>query len=165
VVGIEDGVAVVLGIYSQLWDSACSVGGASPRILIVVRSSKTFLFANGFLLLAVTFIPFPTAVLTEYLPTPQANIAVVFYCLANLIVTLGFIFWWQSTHWPTNLLSRSLPKSLERKVSIQLFSGFVIYALTALVSYWFAISGLVIVFSLEILWVIVAIGSEEDLLA
>ena len=31
----------------------------------MVRSSKAFLFANGFLLLTITFMPFPTAVLAQ----------------------------------------------------------------------------------------------------
>src|SRR6266446_10883485 len=39
-----------------------------------------FLFANGFLLLTVTFVPFPTAVLAAYLATPDAKTAVAFYC-------------------------------------------------------------------------------------
>src|SRR3989441_4946155 len=39
-----------------------------------------FLFANGFLLLTVTFVPFPTAVLAQNLATSEAKTAVAFYC-------------------------------------------------------------------------------------
>src|SRR5436189_5553587 len=38
-----------------------------------------FLFANGLLLLSVTFVPFPTAVLAAHLGTPEAKTAVAFY--------------------------------------------------------------------------------------
>jgi uncharacterized membrane protein len=80
----------------------------------LVRSSKTFLFANGLLLLTVIFIPLPTAVLAEYFLTPQANIAVMFYCAASLLLNLGFNRWWQSTHWPVYLLSPSRNQKRER---------------------------------------------------
>lgn len=39
-----------------------------------------FLFANGFLLLTVTFVPFPTAVLAQHLATDEARVGVAFYC-------------------------------------------------------------------------------------
>src|SRR2546423_14169730 len=42
--------------------------------------SYPFLFANGLLLLTVTFVPFPTAVLAAHLGTPEAKTAVALYC-------------------------------------------------------------------------------------
>jgi uncharacterized membrane protein len=131
----------------------------------LVRSSKTFLFVNGFLLLVVSFIPFPTAVLAGYLLTPQANIAVVFYCAAFLLLGLAFNAWWQTARWPVFLLSPSFPKSEEKKISIQLLIGFVITAITTFISYWFPMTGVIINFSLEFLWAAVAIGSKEELIA
>src|SRR5437867_2437894 len=47
---------------------------------MVRRVNYPFLFANGFLLLTVTFVPFPTAVLAANLATPEAKTAVAFYC-------------------------------------------------------------------------------------
>ena len=43
-----------------------------------------FFFANGLLLLTVTFIPFPTAVLAQNLATAEAKPATVFYCATML---------------------------------------------------------------------------------
>src|SRR6266545_2073227 len=51
------------------------------ELLRMVRAvNYPFLFANGFLLLTVTFVPFPTAVLAANLATPDAKAAVAFYC-------------------------------------------------------------------------------------
>jgi uncharacterized membrane protein len=51
------------------------------ELLRMVRAvNYPFLFANGFLLLTVTFLPFPTAVLAAKLTTPDAGAAVAFYC-------------------------------------------------------------------------------------
>jgi uncharacterized membrane protein len=46
---------------------------------LVNRSSPSFMFANGFLLLTVVFIPFPTSLMGEYLLTGAAGPAVALY--------------------------------------------------------------------------------------
>src|SRR5262245_60992266 len=45
------------------------------------------LFANGFVLLTVTFVPFPTAVLARHLGTEAANAASAFYCGSFLVAS------------------------------------------------------------------------------
>ena len=82
---------------------------------ILVRSSGALLYANGFLLLTVTFMPFPTAVLAEYINTPQANIAAVFYSAACLGMNLGFNICWLCVRRPVRLLAPSVSKAAERK--------------------------------------------------
>jgi uncharacterized membrane protein len=54
-----------------------------------------FLFANGLVLLTVTFVPFPTAVLAEHLATAEASAAVTFYCATFVVNSLawGLLFW------------------------------------------------------------------------
>jgi len=56
-------------------------------------SSKPFLYANGLVLLAVTFTPFPTAALAEYIATPQRNAAVMIHSAAQLALNLSFVVW------------------------------------------------------------------------
>src|SRR5438093_6372658 len=65
------------------------------ELMRLVRSvDYPFLFANGFVLLLVTFVPFPTAVLAEYLATPEAAPAVTFYCGTFVLISLtwGWLF-------------------------------------------------------------------------
>src|SRR5437899_2061963 len=47
-------------------------------------------FSNGFLLLMVTFLPFPTAVLAEYLDRRAANVAATFYCATYVLVSIAY---------------------------------------------------------------------------
>src|SRR3954463_4353406 len=70
--------------------------GHKRMMNLLAASSTVFLLANAFLLLTITFIPFPTAVLAEYINTPQANIATMFYCAGFSAVWLGFNLLWQS---------------------------------------------------------------------
>ncbi len=56
-----------------------------------VRRSDAWLdFANGCLLLAFTFVPYPTSVLATYLETPAANAAAAFYSATFIIIAICF---------------------------------------------------------------------------
>jgi TMEM175 potassium channel family protein len=57
---------------------------------MVRRIDVPFLYANGFLLLLVTFVPYPTSVLASYLETSAAPVAGAFY--AGTYVLLGVAF-------------------------------------------------------------------------
>ncbi|QWV98768.1 DUF1211 domain-containing protein [Geomonas nitrogeniifigens] len=47
------------------------------RIFTFVRTSDhTFLYLNGLVLMLVTFLPFPTALVAEYLLRPEAKVAI-----------------------------------------------------------------------------------------
>src|SRR6185503_18561136 len=55
------------------------------------KSSGAFMYANGLLLLAVVFLPFPTSLLGEYLLTDHAAPAVVLYNSTLVFQSLGWI--------------------------------------------------------------------------
>jgi uncharacterized membrane protein len=57
---------------------------------LVKRADITLLFAKGFLLMLVTVVPFPTAVVAEYLRTSAAPAACTFY--AGFFVLIGVAF-------------------------------------------------------------------------
>src|SRR5262245_2189812 len=67
---------------------------------LINRVNYRLLFVNGLLLLTVTFVPFPTAVLAEHLSTPEAKHAVAFYC-ATFVVN-GLVW---------NLLSETITRT------------------------------------------------------
>jgi uncharacterized membrane protein len=57
---------------------------------LVKGADVTLLFANGFLLMLVTVVPFPTALVAEYLRTPAAGVACMFY--SGFFVLIGIAF-------------------------------------------------------------------------
>ena len=57
---------------------------------LVQHVDATLLFANGFLLMLVTVVPFPTAVVAEYLRTPAAGAACTFYAGFFVLISIGF---------------------------------------------------------------------------
>ena len=57
---------------------------------LVRRADSTLLFTNGFLLLLVTAVPFPTALVATYLRTPAATTACVVYAGTFVIISLAY---------------------------------------------------------------------------
>jgi uncharacterized membrane protein len=57
---------------------------------LVKGADATLLFANGFFLMLVTVVPFPTAVVAEYLRTPAAPAACTFYAGFFVLISIGF---------------------------------------------------------------------------
>jgi uncharacterized membrane protein len=56
----------------------------------VCRTDAWLHFANGCLLLGVTFVPYPTSVLASYLQTPAAKLAAAFYSGTFVFMALCF---------------------------------------------------------------------------
>lgn len=127
---------------------------------MIDRVNYRILFANGLLLLTVTFVPFPTAVLAEHLGTPEAKSAVAFYC-ATFVVN-GMVW---------NLLSETITRSglvrseikaatlaEGRKTNLLGLGVYLLAALLAFVQPWL---GLALNISLWALWIRLAYRSRR----
>ncbi|HEV2690401.1 MAG TPA: TMEM175 family protein [Bryobacteraceae bacterium] len=68
-------------------------------IRMVRKVDYHLLFANGLLLLMVTFVPFPTAVLAQHLGTKAGNAATLLYCVSFFVTAIAFILLW----WPSRI--------------------------------------------------------------
>src|ERR1051325_10030691 len=99
--GAEDGRhQLMLGLL-HLWPSGVAFLLSFGTILIMWvnhhglfkhahGADNRLLFANGFLMLIVTFVPFPTWVLAEYLDRRAANVAATFYCATFVLVSIAY---------------------------------------------------------------------------
>ena len=56
----------------------------------VCRTDAWLHFANGCLLLGVTFVPYPTSILATYLRTPAAKMAALFYSGTFVFIAVCF---------------------------------------------------------------------------
>ncbi len=62
---------------------------------LIEKNDPPFLYWNGLLLLCVTFVPFPTALLAEYLLHPDARVAANLYTGTFLAISLAFAALWR----------------------------------------------------------------------
>jgi uncharacterized membrane protein len=59
---------------------------------LIDKISPQFIYANGFLLLNIVFLPFPTATLAEYIVSESTQTAVVLYCFCFFITGISWNF-------------------------------------------------------------------------
>ena len=116
--------------------------------------NSKFLYANGFLLLMVTFIPFPTAVLAEHINSPACNVSSAFYCGAMVLVSVAFNVLWFTTAYKRALVKDEISDALIIKIRNAYWFGFFVYLASFIVSFFYAITGLLICISLWIFWIV-----------
>ncbi len=111
-----------------------------------------FLFANGFLLLVVTFVPFPTAILARYLGTGAERAAVAFYCGTFVGVSLAFNVLLLSVAHRRRLVRHDVPEELLRRVSRAYHVAPFVYGISVALALWKAAAGLLVCASLWLVW-------------
>ncbi|MBI3848113.1 MAG: DUF1211 domain-containing protein [Planctomycetes bacterium] len=110
-----------------------------------------FLFANGFVLLMVTFVPFPTTVIARYLSTAAASAAAAFYCGTFFFVSLaGALF--RSVTRKRRLLHDHVSEEAVARVRRAYNIGPIVYAISTALALWNAVVGLLVCASLWVLW-------------
>lgn len=119
---------------------------------LVRAADSRFKFANGFLLLIVTFIPFPTAVLARHINDGGAATAAALYCGTHVALSLAYICLWRSARVGRRLIKPNVSDQHLRKIDRAYAWGLVVYTLAAITSCWNAYLGLGICMSLWIVW-------------
>jgi uncharacterized membrane protein len=94
---------------------------------IIQRSDSRFLFLNGLLLLVVTTIPFPTALLAEFLQKPSASVACAIYCGTFVLLALAFNAFWRYAAYRNRLLAPTMTTEQVAAISRSLLFGPITY--------------------------------------
>jgi TMEM175 potassium channel family protein len=94
---------------------------------IIQRSDSRFLFLNGLLLLVVTTIPFPTALLAEFLQKPSASVACAIYSGTFVLLALAFNAFWRYAAYRNRLLTRTVTTEQVAAISRSLLFGPITY--------------------------------------
>ena len=131
------------------------------ELLRMVRAvNYPFLFANGFLLLTVTFVPFPTAVLAANLDSADARTAVAFYCATFVAQALmwNLLF---ATMVRGRLLRPEVSAETVATVRRTYYAGVLVYILAAALAFVRPALGLILNASLWIVWIRLGYRSES----
>jgi uncharacterized membrane protein len=105
----------------------------------IQRSDHMFLLLNGLLLMGVTIVPFPTALLAEYVNTPQARPAAAVYSGTYLVIAILFYVLWSYASRGHRLLARTHDRASVAAISRQYRFGPLLYSIAFLlvfVSVW-----------------------------
>lgn len=123
---------------------------------LVNRSSASFIYANGFLLLTVVFVPFPTGLLGEFLLTDHAAPAVAIY---NAVLAAQAIGWILLTSAGLNnqLTIDDKSTSTMREGRRNGYFAFALYSIFSILALWFPIAIAVVTALSWIFWLALGI--------
>ena len=155
----------------QLWPSFAAFLTSFAAILImwmnhhgvfrlVRKVNGPFLAANGFLLLTVTFVPFPTAVLASHIRGPSSTVAAAFYCGTYVLVSIAYNALWAAAT-RGGLLRPGVAESHVRKIRRAYGLGFLVYAAATGLALWNAHVGLALSTALWLLWGVLEYSDEK----
>lgn len=121
---------------------------------LIQRANTHLLFLNGFLLLLVTAVPFPTALVSNYLTTPAAKVACAAYAGIFVLINIAYnLLWWEiSAH--RRLLKPSVSHAQIQKLTRNYALGFPLYLLAMLLAIWNAYVSIGLCFLLWIFWML-----------
>jgi uncharacterized membrane protein len=129
---------------------------------LVEKSSQPFIYANGFLMLGVVFVPFPTALLGENLLTRHASPAVVLYSATGALMAVG----WALVSWtalkPVPLTRSAHAAAQVRKGARKAYFAITFYTICAIVAVWLPLAIAVVITVMWLYWVIYGIRSVAD---
>ncbi len=119
---------------------------------LVRRTDHTFLLVNGLLLMLVTFIPFPTHVLAEYIRQPDARTAGIFYNGTFFVMAICYNALWRYASHNGRLLARGMDSNVVRVIDRQFFFGPITYAVAFALAFVNVYVGVIAVMALAVYW-------------
>ena len=103
---------------------------------LIHKADTLFMFANGFLLLLVTTVPFPTQLIAMYLTTPVAGVVCAIYAGLFLVINLAYnLLWWLAAH-HHRLLKDHVSLALIKTCSRNYVLGVPCYLLALVLAFW-----------------------------
>jgi uncharacterized membrane protein len=120
---------------------------------LVSRSSASFIYANGFLLLTVVIMPFPTALVGEYILTDHAAPAVVVFNAVTAVQAVGWILVAGAAL--RNRLTRDEKSTEAMRGSLRNgYFALVLYSVLALIAFWFPLTIAIVTTMLWAYWLV-----------
>lgn len=102
---------------------------------LIRRTDHLFLYLNGLLLLCVTFVPFPTALLAAYVERPGATAAAALYSATFLVIAVVFNLLWRYASRGRRLLDRAAPAAAIAEIDRSYRFGPPLYALALVLAF------------------------------
>src|SRR5206468_4325963 len=104
----------------------------------VRRTDHNLLLFNNLLLLGVTFVPFPTAVIAKYLlngPADTAKVAAMFYSGVDIFLAIAFNLLWRHIAYWGRLMAKNTPPEFIESITRSYRFGPWVYAVSFTVAF------------------------------
>jgi uncharacterized membrane protein len=154
---VDDGVfaiaitLLILEIRVPELDAVVSDGHLFAALVRLWPSLLAFLF-SFFVILVVTFVPFPTAVVARYLGTPAERAAVAFYCATFVCISVAYNVLLVSVAYGRRLVRPEVSDEVLARVRRAYGMSPAIYGVSVVLALWSASAGLLLCASLWLVW-------------
>ncbi|WP_375445231.1 TMEM175 family protein [uncultured Fibrella sp.] len=118
---------------------------------MIVSTNSRFMFANGFLLLMVSLVPFPTALIAEYIQAESASVACAVYAGMFVIIAFAYSLLWEVAL-RSKLVSSTIPAPVIRATSRNGVVGITAYAVATAAAFFSPYLSLGICTALWLFW-------------
>jgi uncharacterized membrane protein len=102
---------------------------------LIDRVDRTMLLLNTTLLLMIAFVPFPTAVLAQFVETDGARAAAVLYGATLTLTAITFFAWWRYASHHRRLIADGIPDHLISDVTRAYTPGTLLYGGAMLIAF------------------------------
>jgi uncharacterized membrane protein len=108
--------------------------------------------ANGLVLLLIMMVPFPTALVAEYLTSPSASTACAVYSAFFILVNAAFIRLWHSATKNGRMLKPEVSPEFVNGITKHLYIGLSVYVIATIVAFLLPALSILVCSALWILW-------------
>jgi uncharacterized membrane protein len=102
---------------------------------LIDRVDRTMLLLNTTLLLMIAFVPFPTAVLAQFIETDGARAAAVLYGATLTITAINYFAWWRYASTNRRLIADGVPDEAVDDITRAYVPGTLLYGGAMLVAF------------------------------
>jgi uncharacterized membrane protein len=124
------------------------------------EADRAFLFINLFLLMAIAFVPFPTALFAEHLQEEGARDAALAYGLTFVVIAIFFQLFWQYAR--RRLLRPDVDRREVTGIDRSYRPGVPLYAIATLVALASPTAALALFAAIALVYVSASIWGDEE---
>ena len=102
---------------------------------LIARVDRTMLLLNTLLLMLIAFVPFPTAVLAQFIETDGARAAAVLYGATLTLTAMSYFTWWRYASAGRRLIGDEVPDEVVDDITRAYAPGTLLYGGAALIAF------------------------------
>jgi uncharacterized membrane protein len=116
------------------------------------RVDRPFLFMNMLLLLTVSFMPFPTKLVADYLQKPGERSAAIAYASTMLLMAGIYNVWWRYARRNRRLIADEVADARLRAVDRAFDPGLVMYGAVFVVAFFSPLASVILTLALAVFY-------------
>jgi len=102
---------------------------------LIARVDRTMLLLNTLLLMLIAFVPFPTAVLAQFIQTDGARAAALLYGATLTLTAITYFGWWRYASAGRRLIGDEVPEDVIDDITRAYAPGTFLYGGAALIAF------------------------------